>query len=495
VELDRFSRRRTRVTSAAVFLVLVLVATACGSRLPDQVLQRIDANQAGQSSSNANGSTDGASAGDQSAAAATTGDGSSSSASNSNSSSNASSQSNTGSKTSTTLAGTTSAGACPKGASTAAGVTPTEIKVASMSTDSGPLPGATEGEFRGAAAYFAMVNAAGGICGRKITVLKGDDALDSGHARAEFTRLEPQVLSFVGNLAVADSGYIDLLKSTGVPYVGTTVDPSGRDLPGALPHGTPGVIQTGPYVYMKQQYPDVKKVGYLLSAVQGVRVNSPGTEAALAHVGFEAPFAYRTELQTTSPDYTAQVIAMRNANVQLLFLFAVEVNMQIRLVRNMRQQNWDPPLKVSSIGYNSTFTDIMKADGDGWKTPILFLPVADPNEANASPDVAAFFKWNKQLFPTGQLDQFVVGGWGQAAYFVKALRAIGGPLSRQNVIQYLDHQINADDGGGVSGPFNPAARTGTPCFVMVKVQGGKFVREKPTGSGYECKLGEFFKFQ
>ena len=189
---------------------------------------------------------------------------------------------------------------------------------------------------------------AGGICGRKITVLKGDDALDSGHARAEFTRLEPQVLAFVGNLAVADSGYIDLLKSTGVPYVGTTVDPSGRDFPNALPHGTPGVIHTGPYVYMRQQYPDVKKVGYLLSAVQGVRVNSPGTEAALGKVGFETPFAYRTELQTTSPDYTAQVIAMRNAGVQLLFLFAVEVNMQIRLVRNMRQQNWDPPLKVSS---------------------------------------------------------------------------------------------------------------------------------------------------
>ena len=301
------------------------------------------------------------------------------------------------------------------------------------------------------------------------------------------------MLAFVGNLAVADSGYIDLMKSTGVPYVGTTVDPSGRQLPGALPHGTPNIIHTGPYAYLKQANPDVKKVGYLLSAVQGVRVNSPGTEAALGHVGFEAPFAYRTELQTTSPDYTAQVIAMRNAGVQLLFLFAVEVNMQIRLVRNMRQQNWDPRSRCRASA-TTRRSPTSWADGDGWKTPILFLPVADPNEAKASPDVAAFFKWNKQLFPSGQLDQFVVGGWGQAAYFVKALRGLGATLKRQNVIQYLDHQIHADDGGGVNGPFDPAARTGTPCFVMVKVQGGKFVRERPTGSGYECKLGEFFKF-
>ena len=49
--------------------------------------------------------------------------------------------------------------------------------VASIVTDSGPLPGATEGSFRGAAAYFAMVNSSGGVCGRKITLLKGDDGL------------------------------------------------------------------------------------------------------------------------------------------------------------------------------------------------------------------------------------------------------------------------------------------------------------------------------
>jgi len=486
VGVDRATRRRAKASWLAAAISLAVIATACGSRLPQDALRRIDAGQGSVSAASASGASGDQSGNDQ------TGVGGTTQSATGVLGSNSSSQSG-GGGTATTVAGAASAAAC-KGGATATGVTPAEIKVGSMSTDSGPLPGATEGEFRGAAAYFAMINAAGGVCGRKITVLKGDDALDAQHARSEFERLEPQVLAFVGDLAVADSGYIDLMKSTGVPYIGTTVDPSGRDLPNALPHGTPNVIQTGPYVYLKQAYPDVKKVGYLLSAVQGVRVNSPGTEAALGHVGFEAPFAYRAELQTTSPDYTAQVIAMRNAGVQLLFLFAVEVNMQIRLVRNMRQQNWDPPLKVSSIGYNSTFTDIMGTDGDGWKTPILFLPVADSNEAKASPQVAAFFKWNKQLFPSGQLDQFVVGGWSQAAYFVKSLRALGGTLTRQNVIQYLDTQIHSDDGGGVIGPFDPAAHGLTPCFVMVKVQGGKFVRERPTGSGYECSLGENYKY-
>ena len=47
------------------------------------------------------------------------------------------------------------------------GVTATEIKVGAIVTASGPLPGATEGSYRGAQAYFAKVNAAGGVCGRQ----------------------------------------------------------------------------------------------------------------------------------------------------------------------------------------------------------------------------------------------------------------------------------------------------------------------------------------
>ena len=66
------------------------------------------------------------------------------------------------------------------------------------------------------------------MCGRKITLVKGDDGLDPQRARGEFLRLEPQVFALVGGFSVADSGYGDLVESTSVPYVGTMVDPAGR---------------------------------------------------------------------------------------------------------------------------------------------------------------------------------------------------------------------------------------------------------------------------
>src|SRR5439155_9872361 len=117
------------------------------------------------------------------------------------------------------------ASACNNAKANGPGVTDKEIKVASIVTGSGPLPGATEGSYRGAAAYAAMVNAAGGVCGRKITVLKGDDGLDPAKARSEFLRLEPNIFALVGAFAVADSGYTHLIGKTGVPYVSLPVDP------------------------------------------------------------------------------------------------------------------------------------------------------------------------------------------------------------------------------------------------------------------------------
>ncbi len=179
---------------------------------------------------------------------------------------------------STGAGGTVAAGSSSCGApgATDAGVTDKEIKVASIVTDSGPLPGATEGAYRGAVAYASLINANGGICGRKITVLKGDDGLDPPKGRGEFLRLEPQVLAFVGNFSVADSGYIDLIGKTGVPFIALTVDPAGRKFPNVYPKTTDNLVGTGAFTYWLRQHPNAKRAGVMFADVGGVRSNMPG---------------------------------------------------------------------------------------------------------------------------------------------------------------------------------------------------------------------------
>ena len=345
-----------------------------------------------------------------------------------------------------------------------------------MTTSSGPLPGATEGSYRGAAAYFAKINAEGGICGRRITVLKGDDGLDPQRARGEFLRLEPEVLGFVGSLAVADSGYVDLVASTKVPYVGSFVEPAGRAARNVFPRTRDGYAQTGPFAYFRQQYPNVKNVAFLFADVGGVRGNTPSSREPIKRVGYN--IVYDSGAQSTAPDFTAEVINMQRAGTQMVYLFAFEVNMHIRLARNMRQQNFEPPLKVGNIAYNSKLIDLLGDISNGWMNHIDHLPMLNEDEPARSPALREFITWNERVFPGAQIDLFPVNAWTSSALFAEALRAVGPDVTRERVLAALE-AIKSSNGGGMRGNSDPTTGASDGCFIIVKIENRKWVREHP----------------
>jgi ABC-type branched-subunit amino acid transport system substrate-binding protein len=368
-------------------------------------------------------------------------------------------------------------------------VTPKQINLATMVTDSGPLPGATAGNYRGTAAYLAMVNAQGGICGRQLVTQEGDDGLDPSKGRADFERLQPNVFAFVGNLAAADSGYIDLIRSTGVPYVSATVDPSGRNIPNAYPKQIPGMVSDAPYVWWRQQHPKSVNAAVLYTAVNGVTTNLPPTVAAIKKAGFNV--VYEDGLSPTSPDYTPQVLTMRNKGVDMVYLFAVEVNMHARLIRDMRQQAFQPAIQGVQLSYDTEYQRLLGSEGDGWENPITYAPHLDPTEASSNPGLAAFDTWTNRLFPSAKNDFFAVNGWYNTDYFVKALKSINGPLTRQALVSALG-AIHSMDGFGMIPAVDPTDGRPTNCFVMAKSQGGQWKREAPP-NGYICNIGEVFQ--
>jgi branched-chain amino acid transport system substrate-binding protein len=381
---------------------------------------------------------------------------------------------------------------CDDAKSAAPGVTDDEIKVASIVTDSGPLPGATEGSFRGAASYFAMVNANGGVCGRKVTIVKGDDGLDPAKARGEFLRLEPQVFAFVGNYAVADSGYSNLIGPSGIPYVSLSVDPAGRTARNVFPRTATGYVNTGPMVYLKKKYPKVKDAAVLYANIGAVAANVPGFQAAVKKAGFNLKYSAGAEV--TSPDFTPEVRQAQEEGIEFFYLFAFEVNMHVRMVRNMRQQNYNPPIKGSNIAFNTRFSQLLGKDGDGWQNHNAHLIFLDPTERNRSKGLAQFLDWNERVFPGAQLDLFPVSGWGRAAVFTEALRKLEGSITREGLVDAL-YTIKKFDGGGIEAPIDPTTGLGQACFNMAVHKGGRWVRDYPADKLYECSLGENFKFK
>jgi branched-chain amino acid transport system substrate-binding protein len=465
----------------------LLLTSACGSRLPADTLAQLDAGRSANAANTAN------------AGATTTAGGPAASTTAAGPGATLASTQAGGGTAGSTAAGTggsvasSNTSACASAKSAAPGVTDKEIKVASIVTDSGPLPGATEGAYRGAASYFAMVNAEGGVCGRKITLLKGDDGLDPAKARSEFLRLEPDVLAFVGSFAVADSGYLDLIRSTQVPYISLVVDPNGRNIHGVMPKTTANYVATGPYVWWKRQHPSVKKAALLYADVGGVAANIKGTVEAMKQAGFEMAYP-PVAVNVASPDYTPEVRQAQNAGVQFLYLFAFEVNMQVRFVRNMKQQNYNPPIKGANIAFNTRFSQLLGKDGDGWENNTAYLLFLDPSERNRSQPLAQFVDWNNRVFPGAQLDLFPESGWGRAAMFVQALQRIKGSITRQALIDAA-YQVPTFNAGGLEPDINPTNGLGRPCWAMAVARNAQWLREYPSGKLFECSIGTLYKFQ
>jgi ABC-type branched-subunit amino acid transport system substrate-binding protein len=468
-------------------LSVVLTTTACGSRLPKDVLQAIDA---GRGNANGSGANNASSTGLDGTSADSNGGRPGSAVASGPLSTGSGGGGVTGST------GTTSAvqpgSKCAGAKSNAPGVTDKEIKVASIVTDSGPLPGATEGSYRGAAAYAAMVNSAGGVCGRKITVVKGDDGLDPAKARSEFLRLEPNVFAFVGAFAVADSGYTDLIGKTAAPYVSLVVDPSGRVYRNVMPKTPANYVNTGPFAWWKKTHPKVSQAALLYANIGGVTANVPGFVAAIKHVGFH--LQYSDGADVTSPDYTPEVQNAQDRGIQFLYLFAFEVNMHVRFVRAMRQQNYDPPIKGANIAFNTRFSELLGKEGDGWENHNTSLMYLDPKEPARSPGLTQFVDWNNRVFPGAQLDLFPVSGWANSQLFVTAMSKIQGDITRENLIKAL-YTIHSFDGGGIQAAVDPTTGLGPPCFNMAIHKGGHWVREFPTSALFECHIGESYKYK
>jgi ABC-type branched-subunit amino acid transport system substrate-binding protein len=338
-----------------------------------------------------------------------------------------------------------------------------------------------------------MINSQGGVCGRKLTLVKGDDGLDPARARGEFVRLEPQVLGFVGSFSVADSGYIDLIEKSKVPYIGAVIDPSGRKLPNAFPKASEDKIATGPFFYLRKEHPDAVKAAVLYADVAAVKANLDGTVKAVEAAGFQlvsGPIA----VGVADPDYTGTIRNLQDKGVEAVFVFSFEVNMHVRFNRNMKQQRYEPKLKAANIAFNDRFSKLLGADGDGWEDYLAYLPFLDPAEKARSKPVNDFLTWNARVFPGAQLDLFNISGWGRAAMFVDALRTVGSDVNRVNLLKVVS-QIPTFNGGGLEVDSNPQTGDINKCFVMTKHEGGSWHRSYPTGAGYDCDTGQVLKYK
>ncbi|MEY2463869.1 MAG: hypothetical protein QOH64_2007 [Acidimicrobiaceae bacterium] len=408
-------------------------------------------------------------------------------------------------------AGTGDAGATPTGDGTAAGaatgptvpaegnggatdvgVTADSITVANVSILTGPVPGLFAGAVYGVDAFFAYQNSQGGVFGRQLKMTAGDDQFNCGTNKSITADNVGKVFAFVGSFSLFDNCGAEVLAAhPDVPDIHNALAHDAQVLPNNFP---PQPLRKGsslgPFQYIKEKAPDaITKGASLVGDVQSAKDSWDGIRAAMETLGYQFPYVRIYE--PTETDFTADIVRMRSAGVDLLVLVAADVGGIARIEAAAARQNWHP--KITLLGASAYDAKLVPLAGkDALEGVYLYLPTAMylGEDSAVVPEVALFNEWVAKTHPDAHPDLFTVYGWTSARLFVQALEAAGPKATRASLIAALQG-VSTFNSNGLLATGGPASKTPASCYIMVQVHDGKFSRVDDPPDDFRCDAQYF----
>jgi len=369
------------------------------------------------------------------------------------------------------------------------GLTATEVRIGNVSTES---LGLFTGAVVGTEAYADYVNSTGGVNGRRLVVDPLDDQFTGASNKQQTQNAIGNDFALVGSFSLEDSfGETVLAQNPQVPDVSTTLAPSLSTLPNVFSANPTGLgWPTGPLDYFKRLYPTqalhtAALTSTLPSALAIWNVEKP----VMMQAGYK--LAYYAQVPVTQTDFSQNVVAMRQAGVQLIYSDQLPENYAGALFRALSQQNFHPVVVIGTASYSEQLVPAAggsaAVDGSNMEMPnALFLG----EDASQIPAVGTFQKWVQKASPGFKADYYTLAGWANTQLFVQALKAAGNSPTRGSV-QHQLRTITSFDAANLLAPTDPAQRKPATCYLIAKVVNGTFVRSDdppvsgPT-SGYRC---------
>ncbi|MBN9530295.1 MAG: ABC transporter substrate-binding protein [Alphaproteobacteria bacterium] len=323
------------------------------------------------------------------------------------------------------------------------GVTDTEIKIGQTMPYSGP---ASSLSVSGTAeqAYFAMVNAEGGVNGRKVNLISLDDGYSPPRTVEQTRKLveSDNVLLIFQPLGTAANAAIQkYLNAKGIPHLfvgtGATRFNDPKHFPWTM-GWSPNLAAEGK-VYARHilaSKPDAK-IGilwqnddlgkdYLAGFKEGL-----GDKAA-AMIVREASF------ETSEPTIDSQILALKSSGADVLFNIATP-KAAAQAMRKVHETGWKPVQFV--IYSSSSIAAVMQPTGiDKVQGVISATYLKDPNDPAWQNDPATqkWREWMARYNPKGDPRDFLnVYGYTVSQLLVRVLAQCGDDLSRENVMRQV----------------------------------------------------------
>lgn len=295
-------------------------------------------------------------------------------------------------------------------------------------------------------AYFDMVNAAGGINGRKVKLISLDDAYSPPKTVEMVRRLVEQdevmavfgLLGTGGNSAVAR--YLNsrkvpqlLISSGASKWLDTKTYPMTMS---ALPtYDTEAAIYAR---YALRENPNAK-IGVLYQNDDVGRDYLKGLHQALGEAGRKKNITAEVSYEVTDPTVSAQIVQLKDSGADVLIIAAVP-KFAAQAVKRMGELEWKPLLVLTNIA-NSIGTVIEPAGPQYAVGAVSAAYLKDPTDPtwDKDPGMLRWHAFMDKWYPSGnKTDVFNVTGYYIASFMHRLLEGCGDELTREKLMQVAE---------------------------------------------------------
>jgi branched-chain amino acid transport system substrate-binding protein len=371
----------------------------------------------------------------------------------------------------------------------APGVTSTEIKVATITSKTNNLTGSYGPLVDGVKAYFAMVNANGGIYGRKLVVSSDrDDQFTQNRQTVQASLSQDKAFAtFIATTFFLGS---DLLARANQPVFMWNINSEFAGHPTFFANDSALCFTCAGHItpWLAKEL-KVTKVGLLAyGGAPQSKDCADGIKASFAKYP-TAKIVFDDESIGFAQQLGPQVTHMKDAGVQFV-LTCVDLQESFTLAKEMQKQGLHASQELPE-GYNQDFISQNPVLDGSYVVPQFLAFEQRPQ----IPEIKHLFFWANKIGV--KVSELTAVGWQIASEFYTGLVGAGPHFTQAKVVDYLNTLTHYTDNGFLQ-PLNwttghvdpikhPEVRANEECANFVKVESGKFVPQfgKP-GKPWVC---------
>ncbi|MGH9071329.1 MAG: ABC transporter substrate-binding protein [Acidimicrobiales bacterium] len=360
-----------------------------------------------------------------------------------------------------------------------AGVTPSAVEVGGLAAVTGPLGSKYSPVFAGAQVYFDMVNAAGGVHGRRIRLIatlddQTDPSTDVAQARSLVEHYKVFAVVPVATPSFQGGSY---LAQQQVPTFGYDINTQWYPAPTMF--GQDGSYQdpsavdvSGPFLAKEL---GLRRVAILSYSIAQSAQCARGQAKSFRQFGFKVVLVDDSiPIGVTDALLVGDVSRIASGRAQLIVM-CMDAPGNTRVSESLKRAGLNHVAQYWLSGYDQASLEAFKSQYEGVYLTTSFVPF---QEASVSPGLRTYLAQMRRRGYGQDIGEVSLAGWISAAMFTEGLRRAGRNLTRQRLVAAVNSltAFTSDDIEPVvnwridhtgPGPFN--------CSAWLQVRGGRFV--------------------